>query len=411
MGSRIIQFIFIPLYTYWLSTTEYGIIDTLVITVSLVGPFATVTIQDALLRFLLGDRKKAASYYTTSVIIWLIGSLVFVLSYIPFSYIEIVKPYWLQFYLYLVLSNLYAIQTSYLRGTEKNKLYSAIGVLFTLLQVSLIILFVARLKQGIAGYLYAQNFAFASVIILSVFLSGSWKYFKLSACNKSDVRSMLNYSIPLVPNAIMWWIINSSDKYMIMYFISASANGIFSISAKIPTVVNVVYQIFLMAWQISAVDEYKNRDSGTFYSRIYRCLVSGLFLFASIIFIFIKPAVFILLEESYWDAWKYIPILFIGAIFSSLAGYYGTFYVAYKKNERRFENVGGLCYMQYSAELCAFNEIWRCGSSGGDHGQLYPPSHIQGKGYSQTGQNTLRVEDNSLQYSCPFYPDSMYVQI
>lgn len=333
MGSRIIQFIFIPLYTYWLSTTEYGIIDTIVITVSLVGPFASLTIQDALLRFLLGERKKAPSFYTTSIVIWFIGSMIFLLSYIPFSYIEVVRPYWLQFYLYLILSNLYAIQTSFLRGKEKNKLYSVIGVLFTLLQVSLIVLFVARWKQGVAGYLYAQDIAFAVAIFISIVLSGSWRCFKPSACNKSDVCSMLNYSIPLVPNAIMWWIINSSDKYMIMYFISASANGIFSIAAKIPTVINVVYQIFLMAWQISAVDEYKNQDSKVFYSRIYRCLVSGLFLFASLIFIFIKPAVYFLLEESYWEAWKYIPILFISAIFSSLAGYYGTFYVAYQKTK------------------------------------------------------------------------------
>lgn len=333
MGSRVIQFIFIPLYTYWLSTTEYGIIDTLVITVSLIGPFASLTIHDALLRFILGDRKKTASYYTTSIVIWIVGSVISILSYIPFSYVEIVKPYWMQFYLYLVLSNLYAIQTSYLRGEEKNKLYSIIGILFTLLQVSMIVLFIAHWQQGVVGYLYAQDIAFAVAIVLSVLFSGSWKSFKLSACNMSDTCGMLRYSIPLVPNAVMWWIINSSDKYMIMYFISASANGIYSIAAKIPTVVNVIYQVFLMAWQISAVDEYQNNGSKEFYSRVYRGLVSGLFLFASVVFVLIKPVVFLFLEESYWDAWKYIPFLFISAIFSSLAGYYGTFYVAYQKTK------------------------------------------------------------------------------
>ena len=55
---------------------------------------------------------------------------------------------------------------------------------------------------------------------------------------------MLSYSIPLIPNTLMWWIMNASDRYAIVLFMGVSANGIYAIANKIPTVLNLLYSIF-----------------------------------------------------------------------------------------------------------------------------------------------------------------------
>ena len=118
---------------------------------------------------------------------------------------------------------------------------------------------------------------------------------------------------------------------MILYFLSPEANGVFAIASKIPLVINVAYSIFLMAWQISVVEERNQEGKENFYHMIYLCMISGLFIFASFIMIFIKPAILTFLSDGYNETWKYIPLLLISAIFTCLAGYYGSFYVAFKK--------------------------------------------------------------------------------
>ena len=60
-GSKIISFLFVPLYTYMLSTEEYGNLDLMSTTAQLMIPILTLNIQDAVLRFALDkayDNKK-----------------------------------------------------------------------------------------------------------------------------------------------------------------------------------------------------------------------------------------------------------------------------------------------------------------------------------------------------------------
>lgn len=65
---------------------------------------------------------------------------------------------------------------------------------------------------------------------------------------------MLAYSVPLIPNGIMWWVVNASDRYIIGYFLGYEATGIYSVAAKFPTLLTMLYGIFFQAWQLSAME-------------------------------------------------------------------------------------------------------------------------------------------------------------
>ena len=58
-GTRVISFLFVPLYTYVLSTKDYGNIDIITTTVQLLIPILTLNIQDAILRFSLDKEYHA----------------------------------------------------------------------------------------------------------------------------------------------------------------------------------------------------------------------------------------------------------------------------------------------------------------------------------------------------------------
>ena len=66
---------------------------------------------------------------------------------------------------------------------------------------------------------------------------------------------MTDYSKPLVVDTISWWINNASDRYIVMAFCGASITGIYSVSYKIPSLLNLFQNIFNQAWLLSAVKE------------------------------------------------------------------------------------------------------------------------------------------------------------
>lgn len=41
---------------------------------------------------------------------------------------------------------------------------------------------------------------------------------------------MAKYSVVLIPNSFMWWIMNSSDRIMVSSMVSVAANGIYAVS-------------------------------------------------------------------------------------------------------------------------------------------------------------------------------------
>ena len=51
LGTKIVAFLFVPLYTHVFSTSEYGTIDLITTAVQLLIPVLTLNIQEAVLRY------------------------------------------------------------------------------------------------------------------------------------------------------------------------------------------------------------------------------------------------------------------------------------------------------------------------------------------------------------------------
>lgn len=74
------------------------------------------------------------------------------------------------------------------------------------------------------------------------------KFVSLKCIDKNTIRMLLKYSVPLIPNSLMWWIMSAGDKYIINYFLGDGANGLYSLSSKVPQIINMIYSLFIQAW-------------------------------------------------------------------------------------------------------------------------------------------------------------------
>lgn len=340
-GSKIINIIFVPIYTYALTTQEYGQIDLLTTTVSLFLPIVTLSLYEAVLRFIMDKDSNENRILSTSAIVISTISL----SILAIGIIARLDKLFFYFIILLILQAYQSIFSQFLRGIGKIKIYAFNGILMTLVTVLSNILLLIYFKFGIDGYMLSLILANCISIIYLFILGNLKKFLSIKNFNISLLKKMLVYSAPLIPNMIMWWLINSSTRYFILYYIGASANGIYAVANKIPALISTLTTIFAQAWQLSAIEEFDAEDKSTFYSNTFSFYYQILFVSASLVFSILKPVLGGFLQKSYYVSWQIAPILVLAVLYSSFSSFLGTNYIAAKKTRGVFISsvIGALC--------------------------------------------------------------------
>jgi len=157
-------------------------------------------------------------------------------------------------------------------------------------------------------------------------------YIEISTINKKLLIQMLIFSLPNIPNLLSWWVVNLSSRYIIIGFCGASIAGLFSAASKLPAMINLLSTIFQQAWQYSSSKEYGKADSHQFFSDVFK-YYSAFILVSCSGLIMITPLISkILLKGDFYTAWIYVPLLLLSATLGCYSIFFGTFYLASKKN-------------------------------------------------------------------------------
>lgn len=334
-ASKIMNFILIPIYTAKLTTEEYGSADLIFTTLSLLIPILTLEINEAVLRFSLSATKeKNRSIFTIGVSFSLISFVVFMVLFPVGMFFESFRQYWVYIILLYVSNLAYICMSQFAKGNKNVIEYSICGFINTVLVALFNILFLVVFKYKVEGYLLSYILGyFGATLYLIIALRKSIVFVSIKDVEHSEIKDMLKYSIPLIPNAVCWWINNASNKYILAIFCSTATVGLFSIAYKIPSLLSVVSTIFFSAWQISAVEDFGKQECQDFYSKVYRVFFV---LNAMICIVLIASSELVakfLYANDFFVAWKYSIILICAYFINSLATFMGTIYTTSKKTK------------------------------------------------------------------------------
>lgn len=337
LSSKIITFLLVPFYTSILSTAEYGISDIISTTVSLAFPFFSLLISSAVFRFALDKQKNETQLFSFGLRVIMIGFVPLIaLSFIAFSIVESIKPYWLLFIGIFIFTSLSTLESEFLKGQEKVKIVTIVDVTHTIFLVVSNIVFLKIFGMHIEGYLLSFVVSFFVSTVLYFFLGKIYKNINFFARDKIIEKEMIKYSLPLIPNSAMWWITNSSDRYFVTFLVSASASGILSISYKIPSMLSIVIAVFHSAWELSVVDDFDNENGEKFFNDVYSKYIAGLTIVASLLIVTSKLLGHFLYSSSFFEAWRFSALLIVGFAFHSLGGFLGSVFTASKKTKLLF---------------------------------------------------------------------------
>lgn len=336
LGSKFIIFLLLPIYTSQLTKDEFGLVDLITSTLGLLLPLLTLSIFDAVFRFVMDKNYDKQSVLTNSLIVFFIGSLVSILIYPIFLILLPFDEYLIFFYILFFSQALNAILSQYVRANGNVKLFAINGLLnATFLLISNIVLLII-FNQGIIGYLFSLIVANLASNILLLFISDAIKNIKIKKINYNLIRELLLYSLPLVPNSIMWWVMSLSDRYLIVYLVGMAANGLYAVANKIPSILTVLNTIFFQAWQMSAIEESNLEEKDKLFSEVFTIFGAIMLMGTSFLLIFLKSIIDLIVDIEYYSSWEYVPYLLLGVVFSSFSGFLGTNYIVAKKTSGIF---------------------------------------------------------------------------
>lgn len=330
VGTKIISFFLVPLYTHVLTTNQYGTID-LIFTISvIITPLIMLNIGEAMMRFLLDENVDHNKIMSVGIIVFIFGVIISLLIVPIASKIEILSNYKWYMYFYIILFSTKSLLTGYLRGMNKLQHYAICNILNAFLIAIFNILFLVVLDMGIEGYFLAYILAEACAIIYAIIYGKIFYSIKKFNFDKNLSKSMIIFSLAIVPNSLLWWVINSSERIMVTTFRGLSENGLLAVSYKIPSLLVVLNTIFTQSWKYSAIKEKDSCDNEKFTNEMFDKYIRLIIILSAFLILIIKILVKLLFSSSYYNSWISSCFLLMGFVFSGISTFIGTVYYVKK---------------------------------------------------------------------------------
>ena len=329
--SKLLVFLLVPFYTSVLTESEYGIADVMQSSLLLLVPLLSVNAGEAALRYGLEytEDRDEILYHGLRRSLISIAPVALIAVLLSFLFPEN-GAFFLLFIVLYTANVFYEYMLLYCQGTEEVKKMIIGSVSCTLFIITSNLIFLLIFRLGIYGYLFAQIIAFSGSALIMFLLNEGPERLKRRSDNRELRREMDGYGGSLIMYSTASWINNAIDRYFILFMLGSSQNGLYGAAYKIPAILATIQRIFAMAWQMSAVKEYKGEDRDEFFSGMYRLYQSILVIGCSGIILFLKPIAAFMFRKGFFEAWVLVPPLLISIIFGAMEGFLGSIALAFK---------------------------------------------------------------------------------
>ena len=297
-------------------------------------PFVTLELSTGVFRYLIdkgeSDYNKVISSAFFIEIINIIAFCIIVnlinSFFIPIKYCGL-------FIFYFSSLAFLTLNQNITRGLGHNGLYSVMSFMITAISlVTNLLLILVFGKKG-DSILFSAGLASLITSLFCVYKQSLWKYVDKNSFSIDILKEILIYCIPLIPNAISWWVANTSDRLLIRAFLGAEYNGIYAAANKVPAIYITIYSVYNIAWIEALARGVNDPDQISFINdvfkksiRLFGCVSVGIICCMSIFFR-------LLIGADYSAAYWHIYILLIAIFFNSLCSLLGGIFTSVKRSD------------------------------------------------------------------------------
>ncbi len=276
--SKSIAILLIPIYTRVFTPAEFGILDILVITASLLNLLMQVELNSALARYFY-EYKEDERSDVVSTIFWAVAALGLITAAAGFLisgaaakwFADPAMPSYLRIVIGTALgASTFALASLQLRLERRSLRYGGVHLLSVLVAAGLSIFLVVGLRWGIRGALWGHFWG--SWVGAAAALFSIRNYIKASF-HLALLRRSLRFSLPTIPGIAAGWIRRYGDRWVILMFLSAHALGIYALGAKIAMIPTLLTQSLTLSWLPFSMSLLRDPNQKEIYARSLRYYV------------------------------------------------------------------------------------------------------------------------------------------
>lgn len=343
-GSKVLVLLMMGFYQASIGDAGFGEISVIVNTATLLMAFATLSIGESVIRYGIDKNYDNTQVFSIAIKTTVYGLLVFLLIVPALGFFGNTFPdsevfttlsrYKWYIYFYIFSGGIKSTCALFVRSIGYIRLYAVDGIFTTLMNVAFNLILVLNLNLGVPGYIFSVILAdMCSIIFLSA-MSRINRFFIFFGIDRSLLRTMLRFCIPLIPTTILWWVISVSDSYFVTEILGKAENGIYHAAYMYPNVIALFSGIFSQAWNMSAIVEKNSRTIAKFYTNVFNIFQSFVYVLAGGLLFSIRFITTRLFQGDFPIAYLYTPFIILAVSFTCFSTFMGSVYIAAQQSKR-----------------------------------------------------------------------------
>lgn len=331
LATKALAFILIPLYTRYLTPSDYGIIEVVKAVANGLAIVCALGLNGALTRFYFEhqDAGERARFLGTTAMA-LVGNAFLVVCLldrtgegwferlfadIPFD------PYGRLVIWTVFLTSCSTIALVLYRVREEPGKYVGFQIAQSLLGFGLIIYFVAVKQNGALGKLQGELFAGLLLAGLAAYLIRP--YVRLS-WSWTEAKQPLKFGAPLVPHLIFWWVIDLSDRVFLQYYGTLQEVGIYSLGYNMAGVMAVVIAGLNNAWAPQFFSLSAAPGARDIIARLLTYCLCALLGLGLMLVLFAREMVMLVATPDYYGASQVMAVIVCALVFMGMSTLLGN---------------------------------------------------------------------------------------
>jgi O-antigen/teichoic acid export membrane protein len=318
--SKLAGFLMLPIYTRYLTPSDYGVLELLEMTVEIVSVVTAVGLSAAVFKFHAdyddpGEKDEViSSAWAAIMATGILGAVAGIVAspWLTQLVFHGQQPavYFRLFFLIFFLGRLELIPMLLLRVRHRSVAFVAVSVAKLVLQLSLTIYFVVYAGWTVEGVLMGNMLASLIVgggLTVYLFKEVGWRY------NREKLRRMVRFSWPIMASGLGSFVVISSDRYFVNVYSGTYAVGIYSLSYRfVGILTSVAFLPFTQVWEPLRFELIKRADGAATFPKVFtymNCILLGV---AALIAINVADVVRIMADPAFALGYEPVAIL-VGA--------------------------------------------------------------------------------------------------
>jgi len=341
--TRMVAFILVPFFTYYMTTEEFGVQQLFYMFIALGTELFLLGLDIALLRYYVLEKDLARRKVIFSTV-WYTGfffattlalAVVFAAPQLVRLVVELPTPTpdWAIYTLRLCagilwLEILNAFPFMVLRGEGKAGQFILGRISGAVAQTIFTLITLIPLHRGVAG-VFEANLA-SSLVVAAILAPAVFSRLRM-VYDRAMLAACLKFGLPNVPNAVFVIAIDLSSRKILEIMSGSSVTGLFSVGQRLGTFMAIAVAGFRFAWQPFFLSISDRPNAKDIYGRVltyYLVVVIWMYLLLTA---FVEPlakgnipGIGSLIAPEFWDGLGVFPIILLAHIFN---GAYAVFMV------------------------------------------------------------------------------------